>query len=595
MLIESFIRWSLATTLLAGLVLFCVGADAAIRVEIDGLPAELETNARAYLTLVERERRVAADEERMSATTIKRLYARSAEEIKLSLQPFGYYQVVVNSQLEELPASVSDEPSDFTATFSVNLGSRTHFRLITIEVLGSAATLPEVEAALKMPGIVSDQPLLHGAYDNLKARLLQLVYRAGYLDAGFSTAELKVYPDMGVADATLIIDGGEPYFFGPITIEQDILAPEFVARYVKISPGEPFNSERLIDLQLSLADSAYFAGIGIDVRRADAIDYHIPVVLHPRPGKARRYTTSLGFGTDTGVRAGLGLQVRRLNRLGHQFKSNVQGSSRQIALGAEYRLPIYEVDTDHLAFFVNVENGEIADADSSELSIGARLENNWWIFRRQLYLRLRSETFQFGDEPSDRASLLTPGIELSYQVADDLTFTRKGFSASLDIHGGIESPLTETTFLQARFATLAVLPLASRARLLIRGEVGFTSTKHFDELPPSERFYTGGDRSVRGYAYESLGPKDDRGNEIGGRYLSNGSIEVDYLVRGDLGLAAFYDMGNTTSELQADFKAAIGVGLRYRTQIGLIRIDFAHPLDDDDTNFRLHLTVGPDL
>ncbi len=93
----------------------------------------------------------------------------------------------------------------------------------------------------------------------------------------------------------------------------------------------------------------------------------------------------------------------------------------------------------------------------------------------------------------------------------------------------------------------------------------------------------------------SLSPIDDNGNKVGGRYLSNGSIEVDYLVKGDLGLAAFYDMGNATSDLQADFKTAIGIGLRYRTQIGMIRIDLAHPLDDDDTNIRLHLTVGPDI
>lgn len=594
-LTECILRGSSAAALLLGLVLFCTGADASIRVEIDGLPAELETNARAYLSLVERARRVTDDNERMSDATVRRLYAKATEEVRLSLQPYGYYKPVIGSQLKEQPKSAADEPSDFVAIFSVKLGAQTKFRKIDVEVLGSAATLPEMKSYLALPVIVAGQPLLHATYDNFKARLLQLAYRAGYLDAGFSVSELKVYPDIDVADATLVLDGGERYFFGPVTIEQDILAPAFADRYVKINAGEPFNTERLIDLQLSLAASAYFAGIGIDVRRADVLDYHIPVVLQPKPGKARKYTASLGFGTDTGVRAGLGLQVRRLNRWGHQLESNVQGSGRQIALGAEYRLPIYDVDTDHLAFFINAENGEVADADSNEISIGARLEHNWWIFRRQLYVRLRTESFRFGDEPSDRATLLTPGIELSYQRADDVTFTRKGFSVSLDVHGGIESLITDTTFLQARLASHAVFPLASKARLLLRGEVGFTSTKQFDELPPSERFYTGGDRSVRGYSYESLSPLDDAGNEVGGRYLSNASIEVDYLVRGNLGVAAFYDAGNTTRDLEADFKTSIGVGLRYRTQVGLIRIDFAHPLDDDDSDFRLHLTIGPDL
>ena len=575
-------------------MLLSVGSNGAVRVEIEGLPAELETNARAYLTLIERARRVTEDDERMSAATIRRLFTRASDEIKLSLQPYGYYKPVIRSELKEQPISAPDGPPDFLASFTISLGPQTHLRHITVEVLGSAGYLPEIKSLLRVPGIATNQPLSHTAYEDLKARLQQLSYRAGYLDAGFLTAELKVYPAIAAADATLVLDGGEPYFFGPVTIEQDILETTFVDRYVKIQPGEPFDTERLIDLQLSLADSTYFAGITIDIRREDADDHHIPVVLRPKPAKQRKYTASLGFGTNTGLRAGVGLNVRRLNRLGHQLVTTVQGSSRQLSLGAEYRVPIFEVDTDHLAFFFNVEDDEVADADTNEISIGARLETDWWIFRRQLYIRLRSESFRFGDEPSNSATLLTPGIELSYQTADDVTFTRKGFSASLDIHGGIESPLTETTFLQTRLSARAVLPVASRARLLLRGELGFTNTRNFDELPPSERFYTGGDRSVRGYAYESLTPIDEEGNEIGGRYLSSASIEVDYMLRGDLGIAAFYDLGNATRDLQSDFKSAIGVGLRYRTQIGMIRIDLAHPLDDD-ASFRLHLTVGPDL
>lgn len=583
-----------AAALLLALMLLSVGSNGAVRVEIEGLPAELETNARAYLTLIERARRVTEDDERISAATIRRLFTRASDEIKQSLQPYGYYKPVISSELKEQPISAPNGLPDFLASFRISLGAQTHFRYITVEVLGSAGDLPEIKSLLRVPGIATNQPLSHAAYEDLKARLQQLSYRAGYLDAGFLTSELKVHPDIALADATLVLDGGEPYFFGAVTIEQDILETTFVDRYIKIQAGEPFDTERLIDLQLSLADSTYFSDIAIDIRREDADNNHIPVILRPKPAKPRKYTTSLGFGTDTGIRAGVGLNIRRLNRMGHQLGTTVQGSSRQLSLGAEYRLPIFEVDTDHLAFFFNVEKDEVADADTNEISIGARLENDWWIFRRQLYVRLRSESFSFGDEPSNSATLLTPGIELSYQTADNVTFTRKGFSANLDIHGGIESPLTETTFLQTRLSARAVLPLASRARLLLRGELGFTNTKNFDELPPSERFYTGGDRSVRGYAYESLTPIDGKGNEIGGRYLSNASIEVDYMLRGNLGVAAFYDLGNATRDLESDFKSAIGLGFRYRTQIGMIRIDLAHPLDDD-ASFRLHLTVGPDL
>ena len=594
---DLILRQSLATTLLLGVVLFTLNVQAAVRVEIEGLPTELETNTRAFLTLVERARRVEEEDEDepMSASIVRRLYARASEEIKLSLQPYGYYKPVIQSRLESLPQAGADKTPDFLAHFIVSLGPRTRYRHINLEVQGSARNIPAVEGLLQSPGIAAEQPLLHAEYNTLKTQLQQLSYRAGYLDAQYAAAELKIYPDLDVADVTLTLDGGEPYFFGSVSIEQDVLEDEFIARYIKIRAGEPFNTERLIDLQLSLSRSAYFANVAIDVRRADATDHRIPVVLRANPIKPQKYTAKLGFGTDTGPRAGLGLEIRRLNRFGHQLDTDIQGSSRRTALGAEYRLPIYDVDTDHLAFFLNIEEDEVADADTNEISIGTRLENNWWVFRRQMYLRFRTENFKFGAGPTEEATLLTPGIELHYQTADDLAYTRRGFSTTFDIHGGIESLITDTTFLQSTLSAHVVLPLASRARLLLRGQVGFTNTDNFDELPPSERFYAGGDHSVRGYAYESLTPEDENGNEIGGRYLSTGSIEVDYLVRGNLGFAAFYDLGNATRDLRSDFKAAVGLGLRYRTQIGMIRIDLAHPLNDDDTDIRLHLTVGPDL
>ncbi len=580
---------------LVSLIFVTAVTHAAVKVEIDGLSKELADNVRVYLTLNARARRVAEDEQPMSADTVRRLYGRATDEIKRALQPYGYYSPIITSELEEVAQTGKQAEVDFVARFSVNPGPRTMLRDVVVEVQGTARQLPEIQTLLQTTKVASGQALIHQEYDGLKESLQRVAYRAGYLDARFSLAEMKVYPQVEVADVTLRLDSGNQYFFGPVQIDQDILEAAFVQRYVKIKPGDPFDTEKLVELQLALTDSAYFAGVDIDVRRKDAVDYQIPVTLRAEPLKPQKYTSKVGYGTDTGPRAGLGLEFRRVNRFGHQFNAEVEGSARRTALGTEYRIPIANVDEDHLAFFFNTEQDEVADADTNEFSVGVRLEDSWWLFRRQLYLRYRAETFKFGDEPTDRAILLTPGISLSYQTADDLSYTRRGFSATLDVHGGIEGPVTDTTFLQGTLFAHAVLPLASRARLLMRGGFGVTSTKQFDELPPSERFYAGGDRSVRGYAFEALSPIDENGNEIGGRYLGTASVEVDYLVRGNLGIAAFYDVGNATQDFEFDFKSSVGVGLRYLTKIGMIRIDLAHPLDDPDTSVRLHLTVGPDL
>ena len=587
-------RW---VAILAAVVLIFVSTltHAGVKVEIEGLSEELQTNALAYLSLSTRAKRASEDDVALSAESVKRLYGRATDEIRRALQPYGYYNPVITSKLEDSVPSDPSAETEFVARFKVNPGPQVLIRDVTVKVAGPAHDLLQIQALLKASPIISGEALNHQQYDDFKSALQGAAYRAGFLDARFDVAEMKVYPDQEAADINLLLKGGQQYFFDAVQIEQDILDAEFVQRFVKIKPGDPFDTERLVSLQLALADSAYFESVDIDIRRQDAVEFRIPVTLRADPMKPQKYTTKLGYGTDTGPRAGLGVEFRRINRLGHRFSAEVEGSSRNAALGGEYRIPVGNVDQDHLAFFFKTEQLEIADAETNEFSVGVRLQDNWWHFRRQLYLRYSAENFRFGDEPSNRAILLTPGISLSYQIADDLSYTRRGFSATLDVHGGIEGPVTDTTFLQASIYTHAVLPLASRARLLMRGGFGATSTKHFDELPPSERFYAGGDRSVRGYAFEALSPINENGNEVGGRYLATGSIEVDYLVRGNLGIAAFYDVGNATSDFEFDLKSSAGIGLRYLTAVGMIRVDIAHPFDDPDTSFRFHLTVGPDL
>jgi translocation and assembly module TamA len=114
-------------------------------------------------------------------------------------------------------------------------------------------------------------------------------------------------------------------------------------------------------------------------------------------------------------------------------------------------------------------------------------------------------------------------------------------------------------------------------------------------LPPSQRFFAGGDRSVRGYRYERLGPTDASGAVTGGRYLVTASVELDYLFFRNYGAAVFFDAGNAANHPWPDLKRSVGIGMRWLSPVGMLRIDIAHPLDDPDTDYRLHLSIGTDL
>jgi translocation and assembly module TamA len=133
-------------------------------------------------------------------------------------------------------------------------------------------------------------------------------------------------------------------------------------------------------------------------------------------------------------------------------------------------------------------------------------------------------------------------------------------------------------------------------RLILRGEAGATAGAGVEELPSSLRFFAGGDTSVRGFGFQQLGPVDDDGNLIGGRYLLVGSVEYDHPIGGGKwGVAIFIDLGNAFNDFNDyELKGGGGVGLRWRSPVGPLRLDLAHAPDSND-NFRIHFTMGPDL
>ena len=117
----------------------------------------------------------------------------------------------------------------------------------------------------------------------------------------------------------------------------------------------------------------------------------------------------------------------------------------------------------------------------------------------------------------------------------------------------------------------------------------------FDEIPPSLRFYAGGDYSVRGYGNKALGPTDELGNVIGGKYLVTGSIEVEARVYKNWSLAAFMDAGNAMDDLSADLAEGVGGGIRYQLPFGQLRLDIASAISEEGRPLRLHFTVGGEL
>jgi translocation and assembly module TamA len=131
--------------------------------------------------------------------------------------------------------------------------------------------------------------------------------------------------------------------------------------------------------------------------------------------------------------------------------------------------------------------------------------------------------------------------------------------------------------------------------LVLRGEIGTSAVGDFEELPSQYRFFTGGDRSVRGYSYEELSPVDDMGNKIGGRHLLVGSVEIEHDLPRNLVVAAFIDAGNAFNQFGDPLEYSVGIGVRYKLPFLMLGIDVAQSISEPGRSPRLHMNFTPIL
>jgi len=575
-----------------------------VKVNVSGLDGEQRDNAVAFLSIVsateqpERSllQRIRAGAESKTrefkpptAKQIARWHRDAEEEIGESLEPFGFYNPTIEGTL------VQRAPGNWVATYKVQRGERSRWRTVTVELSGEGEAEPFIKTLLQQSVVRGEERVDHRRYTEHKREWIVELYAKGYLDARFLNSSLIVDRNANAVDVAWELDTGARYKFGRVEIDQDILKPTLVDRYHGIVEGEVFDTRRLIDLQLKLNNSNYFESVSLDIQKDRAVDAHIPIVVNTVPRKRRRYDLGLGFGTDTGPRASAGVESRRVNQRGHRYRVNARASGVESALQAEYIIPIKDVTKDRWRIYAQALRADVGDADAIQYSLGAGREDSWLGLRRRVFLNAERSSFEFGDEGSQSATLVYPGITLSFDRLDDPKFVRRGFSLATTLQGGADAAGSVTDFLSLQLTGRGILPLGKRGRLLVAADGRILQAGNFAALPPSQRFFLGGDRSVRGYVFQSISPENAQGDDIGGSRSLSFNLEADYQIAGNWGVAAFFDGGDVSDGAPTNFLKGTGLGLRYRSPVGMIRIDVAHPLDDPDNDVRVHLSIGPDL
>ena len=521
---------------------------------------------------------------------VRRLYRRADAEIRQALEVYGYYAPTIDKTLGR-------EGDCWQARFTIERGPRVGIRSLDVSVSGPAADDAILSGASARPDFAVGDGLNQRAYDAYKLELAGLARRRGYFDGRFATSVIDVHPEQLAADIRIDYLSGERYRFGPIEFEQTVVDPEIAARFVGFVEGEPYDADRINDLYAALLTSGYFQGVEVltTPRPGPGPDVLVRVVL--TPGKPRTWTTGLGYATDTGAKFRLDFRNQRLNEMGHQFEFKSQVSKVLGAGTVSYRLPDGNRHDEWFSINTGYKYENPEDSRSDEFRLGLqqnrRRRDDWHETRFVDYIH---ENYRVGDERGT-SDLIVPGISWAEQPLLLTGRPRYGRRLKLKLSGTGEWLGSDTAFMQLETGGKLILPLGSNARLLTRIEAGWTIKDEFSDLPFSVRYFSGGDGSVRGYDYKTLGPTDIDGNVVGGANKLVGSVEFDAQVFDNWSAAVFVDSGNAFNSFSdMSLKTSVGAGIRWYSPLGPVRFDVGVPLDDDaPDSWRIHISLGPDL
>ncbi len=564
---------------LLALLLLLPGAAAA-ELRISDIDRELERNIRTYVAL-------ASEPCDAEAWRIRRRFRNVEKETREALQPFGYYSPEVSAKLEF-------RDDCWHVDLDVVPGEPVRLRDIDIDIRGEAANDPAF-AELEPTGLTAGARLRHADYERYKQSIQVLAADRGYIDAEFSQSRLDVWPDELAADLTLHFVSGARYRLGAVRQEQDFLDPAVVSGYLDLEEGTPFDGRELARAYRDLSDSGYFGRVEIVPLHEQADEGRIPVRVTLTPGTRVEYTVGVGASTDTGPRVRAGFRNNRLNPEGHRLITDLNLSTALKGLTGEYRMPLADPRSDWMSYTAALTRETVDTFDNDTARVGLRRSkrlNAAWI--RTLSFDVTYESYTVGTERDNRL-LVLPGIAFDHKFANRDLYPNRGRRIGIELIGTSRSLGSGTSFARAKAYTRWVRGLGDNSRLIARATAGTTLKSEFDELPPSVRFFAGGDESVRGFAYESLGPEDDEGNVIGGSNLLVASIEVERRIRGNYFGAVFADAGNAFDDVDVDPAAGAGFGIKWRSPLGPFRVYVGFPLTGEESGPRLHIRLGPDL
>ncbi|MEO8741478.1 MAG: BamA/TamA family outer membrane protein [Casimicrobiaceae bacterium] len=523
----------------------------------------------------------------MTEELFDQLARESVVEAREAAATEGYFSAIIDITVDRTvtPALV---------TLHVEEGEPTRVAAVDIKVTGPAAS--DVPAGAEAIAKLRDEWLLPTgtvfrqiAWDSAKTRAVATLAASPYAAASVSGSAATIDPERRAADLAVEIASGPPFRFGPIEVTGlSRYSESLVRNYNTIVRGAPYSTRQVEDYARRLNNAGYFASVqaAIDTDPATAADapLRIGVIEAPR----RRIEAGVGYSTDVQYRANISYRDFDVDGAATQFIADARYDTLEQSASLRLVRPPNEGGWQD-SVFGRIEHTDVNDLVTRTAGFGVRRasieERDQWQFGAAM---LYDEQFPLGADSAVSHALYLD-VERAWRRTDDLLSPTRGWVAIVQGGGGVPGVSTRG-FGRVIVRAQGWLPLSRDNDLTARLEGGAVLAGSRVGVPSTLLFRTGGETTVRGYKFESLGVQDGEAT-VGGRYFAIGSVEVTHWFSPVWGIAAFVDGGNAVDQV-SDFKIAWGYGLgaRIRTPIGPFRFDVAY--GQETRQVRLQFSVG---
>ena len=515
------------------------------------------------------------------------LIAEAKMQATDAVEAAGYFSAPIDAELDR-------EAAPPTVKINIEPGLPTRVTAVNLDITGAlladapdaARAIAELKTGWRLPeGAIFRQ----SAWLAAKAAAVRSLAAERYAAARIVTSEAAIDPETRSARLSVTLDSGPPFRFGALAISGLAKYPaDIVRNLATFAPGEPYAAEKLDIFVRRLNATGYFASAQVAIETDPAYADAAPVTVRLIEAPNKKITTGLGFSTDTLYRAQLTYGDVNADGNGLRFDADLRAEAKIQSVVIRFTLPP-QIPTYTDSFPMSVQRTDIEGLRTKDIMLGWRRQSadprDQMAYSTAFYY---SQQMPINADYT-QAHALYIEIGRTWRTVDDLLAPTTGLVFNVQLGAG--PPGASTRAFGRGIAQFAWwIPIDRTTQLQLRAEGGAVAVNARHDVPSPLLFRTGGDTTVRGYAFDSLGPREGDAT-VGGRYYALASAEITHWFAPAWGIATFVDAGNAADEPRGLKPVyGYGVGARVRTPIGPFRVDVAY--GQESKQVRLHLSIG---